>query len=138
MDTGQWPLPGDLVADDEDQEFWDACREGRLLIQQCRLCEKYYWPAGACLEHGVTAMTWVPAAGTGTVHTWTVIHQNYPNSFEDGSATNVAVVRLTEGPFMHTKIVGCSTGELRVGIPVEVDFVTIRQGVRVPLFRPAS
>jgi uncharacterized OB-fold protein len=136
--TAAWPLPGDLAPDAADQPFWDACRERTLLIQRCDQCHRYGWPAGACPEHGLEPMRWVPAAGTATLHTWTVIHQRYPNAFEDGPATNVAVVQLDEGPFLHTKIVGCDNRDLRLGMPVEVTYREVRADLTLPLFTPRA
>jgi hypothetical protein len=80
----------------------------------------------------------VPASGRGTLHTWTVIHQRYPNSFEDGPATNVAVVQLAEGPFLHTKLVDYEPARLRIGLPVEVVFVPVTDEFTLPCFRPAE
>jgi uncharacterized OB-fold protein len=132
------PLPGDVVPDRADQPFWDACRVGMLVLQFCRLCDRHLWPAGNCPDHGRAALTWVPASGQGTLHIWTVIHQKYPNSFEDGAATNVAVVRLQEGPFLHTKLMDCEPSAMRTGLPVEVAFISVADGVTLPYFRPAT
>jgi uncharacterized OB-fold protein len=131
------PLPGDFAPDNADQEFWDACRDGVFLIQQCAVCERRYWPAGSCITHGADAMSWVPASGRGRLHTWTVIHQEYPNSFEDGPATNVAVVELAEGPFFHSKVVDCANTDLSVGLSLKVVFREVAPGLTLPLFAPA-
>jgi uncharacterized OB-fold protein len=130
------PLPGDVVPDDADQPFWNACRAGILILQRCGACGRHLWPAGNCPDHGAASLSWVPASGKGTLHTWTVIHQRYPNSFEDGAATNVAVVQLAEGPFLHTKLIGCDPAEMRVGLPVTVAFADVADGVTLPYFRP--
>jgi uncharacterized OB-fold protein len=132
------PLPGDVVPDDADQPFWDSCRIGILVVQRCGQCGRHLWPAGNCPDHGAAALSWVPATGKGTLHTWTVIHQRYPNSFADGAAGVVAVVRLEEGPFLHSRLVGCEPGAMRVGLPVEVEFTPVADGVTLPYFRPAA
>ncbi len=132
------PLPGDVAPDDADQPFWDSCRAGIFLVQRCGQCGRHLWPAGSCPDHGAAALSWVPASGLGTLQTWTVIHQLYPNSFEDGPATNVAVVQLAEGPFLHTKLVDYEPARLRIGLPVEVVFVPVTDEFTLPCFRPAE
>jgi uncharacterized OB-fold protein len=48
----------------------------------------------------------------------------------------VAVVRLDEGPFLHTGLVDCGPDDCTVGLPVEVVFVDRPDGTTLPHFRP--
>jgi uncharacterized OB-fold protein len=128
------PLPGDVVADDLDQLFWDACRDHRFLVQRCARCGLFYWPASCCTVHGSAAMEWVEASGRGQVHTYAVIHQSYRRTFLD-VPYNVAVVRLDEGPLFHTSIIDCI--KVEVGLRVQVAFVDY-ESFTLPLFRPSQ
>lgn len=121
-----------------DLPFWEATREHRLLVHRCGRCGRSYWPATCCVEHGGDAMEWVPASGRGTLHTWTVYHHAYTPEFADRVPYVVAVVRLDEGPFMHTGIAGCDPDALTVGMPVEVAFEDRDDGTALPHFRPLS
>jgi len=47
-------------------------------------------------------------------------------------------VRLDEGPFFHTDIVGCAPSEVAIGLPVEVMFEEAAEGWVLPHFRPIS
>jgi hypothetical protein len=38
---------------------------------------------------------------------------------------------------MMTNVVGCDFAELRVGMPLHVDFEDIGEGFHIPVFRPA-
>ena len=133
--TGSPPLPGDVVPDDLDQPFWDACRDHTFLLHRCSRCGTYYWPASCCTVDGSSHMEWVQGSGRGQVHTFTVTHHLYGRTFRD-VPYNVAVVRLDEGPLFHTSIVDCD--DIFVGLEVEVVFHDTGEGFTLPLFRPAG
>jgi uncharacterized protein len=124
--------------DELDLPFWEACRRHELLVHRCGRCGRSYWPATCCVEHGGEDMAWVPAAGTGMLHTWTVYHHAYTPEMADRLPYVVAVVRLDEGPFLHTGLVGCGPDDCAVGLPVEVVFVDRPDGTTFPHFRPIS
>lgn len=128
------PLPGDVVEDAIDQPFWDACRDHVLLVYRCRICAESFWPAGCCPRHGMEDMAWVPSTGAGRLHTWTVVHQKYSKSFTD-ERTIVAVVKLDEGPLIHTNLIGSDGMDLQIGMPVEVIFHTIDTDTILPVFQ---
>jgi uncharacterized protein len=120
--------------DDLDAPFWEACTRAEFLLYRCTVCGRHYWPAGCCLEHGLTSMEWTPASGRGTLHTYTVFYRPYHPAFVPPYA--VAVVKLEEGPFFHTNIVDCPIDDLEVGMAVEVTFEG--DGRPMPFFRPTS
>lgn len=128
------PLPGDVVEDAIDQPFWDACRGHVLLVYRCGICAESFWPAGCCPRHGMEDMEWVPANGTGSLHTWTVVHQKYSKSFTE-ERTVVAVVKLDEGPLMHTNLIGSDGTDLQIGLPVEVTFQKTNTESVLPVFQ---
>lgn len=130
------PSPLDVAPDELDLPFWEATRQHQLLVHRCGRCSRCYWPATCCVTHGGDHMSWVPAAGTGTLHTWTVYHHAYAPHLADQVPYVVGVVTLDEGPFMHTSIVGCEPADLAVGLPVEVAFEDLEDGTALPRFRP--
>jgi uncharacterized protein len=129
------PFPSDMVEDNIDQPFWDACTRHELILYRCRICDRRFWPAGGCNLHGMADMDWVPASGRGRLHTWTVIHQTYALSFTSGPAV-IAVVRLDEGPLIHSRLVECAEDQLVTDMPLEVTYEEVAEGVVLPLFRP--
>jgi uncharacterized OB-fold protein len=131
-------LPIDVAPDDLDQPFWDGCVRGEFLVQQCADCERCYWPATCCPEHGGAPMRWTPASGRGVVHTFTVYHHPFDPSSVDRVPYVVAVIRLDEGPFFHSDVIDCNHADVFVGMPVEVVFEHVAPDVAIPHFRPVG
>jgi uncharacterized OB-fold protein len=119
-----------------DLPMWEACRRGELLIHRCDLCGRVSWPSWSCTEHGGQAMSWTLAAGTGTLHTFTVYHHTYSPSSPRPTPYVVAIVRLDEGPDVHTSIVGCAPELCHIGMRVAVEFQDHPDGYSLPVFRP--
>lgn len=128
------PLPD---VSERMRPFWDAAREGRLVIQACARCSARHFPAAetcdGCLRGD--ALGWVAASGRGTVFSYVVMHQVYDPAFAAAAPYAVLDVKLEEGPRMISGIVGCDPAELRVGMPVAIEFET-RGELNLPLFRP--
>jgi uncharacterized OB-fold protein len=129
-------LPHQVAPDDLDDPFWAGCVDHEFLLHRCRECGRAYWPASSCLDHGTTAMEWVPARGTGEVFTYTVFHHAYDPRFADRVPYALAVVQLDEGPFFHTDILECDAGDVYVGMRVEVVYEDVAVDLAIPHFRP--
>ena len=127
------PLPEQVMQDVLDKPFWEAVNRREFLLHQCQLCNRFYWPASCCVIHGGEAMKWVPASGRGAVFTYTIFYRQYHPAFIP--PYNVAVVKLDEGPFFHTNVIGGSADALWVGMPVEVTFEELVPGSLLPKFR---
>ena len=117
----------------ETQPFWDAAKEGRLLIKHCTRCEKAHWyPREICPFCHRKKTLWKQASGRGAIYTYSVMRR----AAEPFAA---AYVTLEEGPAMLTNIVECDLDTLFIGMPVEVCFAPTRPaGLFVPVFRPAT
>lgn len=121
------------------QPFWDATREGRLLIQQCAQCKaNIFYPRLFCPECHSDRLGWVEASGKGTVYAYTVVHNNSPSAFLADVPYVVAIVRLDEGVQMCTNIVGCDPAAVRCDMPVTVVFDPIDDEFTLPKFKPAQ
>ncbi len=131
-------LPADVVLDARDKEFWDAAARHQLVLHQCQVCKKHYWPASCCLDHGIEHMKWVPARGKGVLFTYTIYYRPLNPAWRDDVPYNFAVVELAEGPFMFGNIVGCANDDLKCGMPLEVVFDDVAPGVAVPKFKPVG
>jgi uncharacterized OB-fold protein len=132
--TIEKPLP---EPDEASKPFWDGGMEGRLMLMRCTDCGAWRLPARAhcpsCLSEGVA---WEEASGRGTVRTFGIMHQRYHPAFAAELPYNVAVVELEEGPRLPTNIVGVANAEIRVGMPVVVEWER-HADVALPKFRPA-
>ena len=130
--TTNRPVP---IADERSAPFFDAARQGRLLIRRCPACARYLAPQReTCDACGSESLEWAPAAGKGKLYSFVVMHQVLHPGFRDEGPYNVAVVELDEGPRMTTNVVGTPASELRVGMPLDVVFEDLGD-VAVPKFR---
>ena len=122
-------------SDDIDMPFWDACARGEFLVYRCGICERSYWPAAMCVQHGNRDMAWVAASGRGIVHDYVIMRHAYRPEHADRVPYNVSVIQLEEGPFFHSNVVDCPVDELRSGLAVDVVFEPHESGLTVPRFR---
>lgn len=128
-----------IERDDPSAPFFDAAREGRLLIRRCPACGRLFVPHQDHCPDG-DELEWVAAEGTATLVTWTVDH-GAGVSPELTSATGAGevsgIVELTEGPWLHTAVPGVDPAALEAGLAMRVEFVTLGGGEPVPTFVPA-
>ena len=123
----------------ESQPFWDAAKDGKLLIQRCTACgEAIFYPRPFCPDCWSDQVEWIEASGKATLYTWSVVHRNDLPPFPERVPYVAAVVDLEEGPRMLTNVVECPFEELAVGMPLEVTFTDISERFTLPVFRPAS
>ncbi len=116
----------------ESQPYFDAAREGRLLVKHCKSCgQNHFYPRSLCPFCFSDATEWKDAAGTGEIYTFSVVRQN------KGEVPYVlAYVTLDEGVTMMTNIVGADIGSLHIGQRVKVSFQESENGPPVTLFTP--
>ncbi len=99
------------LTDDFSQPYWDAARQGTLLIQRCRTCRRYqFYPRAHCAHCFADDPEWTPASGRGRIHTWTVIRRTPNAEFAADCPYVLAIIELDEGPRMTARIVGESDG----------------------------
>lgn len=119
------------------EPFWDATREGKLVIQKCVDCDqKIFYPRLICPSCFSQNIEWIEASGKGTVYTYTVVVNNAPSAFLDDMPYVIAVVRLDEGVQMLSNIVECDPASVHCDMPVKVAFKSINDVYTLPVFRP--
>ncbi|POX36896.1 hypothetical protein C3486_31175 [Streptomyces sp. Ru73] len=95
-----------IVMDAESRPFWDGVARGELLLQRCGGCARAVFPARAVCPHCFGAeLRPVAAAGTGTVHSKTVVHRAF-GDFAEQVPFTIALIDLDEGVRMMSRIVG--------------------------------
>jgi hypothetical protein len=137
--TAMWHLP---VGDLETAPYWDAAREGKLLIKECRACGRaFFYPRTYCPKCWSPDTVWKEASGRGSVYTFTVVYQNDLPPFRDRLPYVVAIIELEEGVRLTSNVEGVDPGEVRCGMPVAVAFREEPRSeddvVSIPVFRPA-
>jgi uncharacterized protein len=126
------------VADDDTRPFWEAARDGRLLIKRCADCgAAHFYPRPFCPRCWSQAVAWEPASGRAALYTWSVVHHNDLPPFPERLPYVAAVVDLAEGPRLQTTIVDCEPTSLRVGMALQVAFRDLTEEVTIPVFAPA-
>lgn len=118
--------------------FFDAAREGRLLIRRCAVCARVYPPQQRrCADSA--QLEWTPASGAATLVTWAVDHGAVvsPELVSAGGADSViGVVELAEGPWMNAALPGVDPAQLAAGMAMQVQFLKLGGGEPVPVFVP--
>jgi 3-hydroxyacyl-CoA dehydrogenase len=112
----------------EDQPYWQAAREGRLLTKKCQACgDVHHFPRPRCPFCGSADTQWITASGKGTIYSFT-IQRRAPRP------TAPAIVEMAEGPRIITAIVDADVHALQIGDEVEVTWKPTDNGPPVPLF----
>jgi uncharacterized OB-fold protein len=134
-DVAGRPLP---APDAVSAPYWEAAAEGRLLFQQCTVCgNRQFYPRAMCTACA-GAVEWLESSGRGTVHTFTVIRQNWSEPFKSQLPYVVAMVDLDEGVRMMAGLTDCEPDDVRIGMAVEAYTVEVEDGLGIPFFRPVE
>lgn len=117
--------------------FWEGVARGELLLQRCADCGQLRHPPGPMCP-SCHSLRWEtrPASGRGVVHSYVVMHYPAIPPFE--MPHPVVLVDLEEGVRFVAGIRGVAPENIRIGMPVEVEFIEVEPGFRVPGFRPRS
>jgi uncharacterized protein len=117
--------------------FWDATREGRLLLQWCTACARPVWyPREMCPRCLGSTLEWRESQGRGVVYAYTVEHKAQTRALEVPYV--VALVELDEGVRLLSNVVGRPPERVAVGDRVRVTWEALSDGRRLPLFEPVD
>ncbi len=128
----QSPVPDEL-----DQPFWDACNEGRLLIQNCTSCDRLqHPPEPECFGCGsADDLEWREMSGRGRIHSYSAVYDNTVALRIQDQPFNLAVIELEEDPeiTLVSNLPGIPLDEVEIGAAVTVTFEeTHATGQKVP------
>lgn len=129
------PAPGlPPLPDEFSRAYWDAARDGTLLIQRCRSCGRcQFYPRGHCAACFAPDPEWIPASGHGRVHACTVIRRTPNAEFAADCPYVLAIIELDEGPRLTARIVG-DVGDIACDEPVHVVFTPAGETFVLPNF----
>ena len=130
------PVPNELT-----EPFWQAVNNRQLVIQRCQQCQRYaHPPVGVCINCLSSDLAYEPVSGKGTVHSFTITYDARQPAFEAIQPYAVAVIQLAEQDdlFMLSNLPGTSLDDVKVGLPVEVDFEALDESHLIPQFKAAS
>ena len=85
----QSPIPDEL-----SKPFWDACNEGRLVMQTCTACDRMQYPPDqTCYQCGSKDnLEWKEVSGRGKIHGYAVMHDCRIRTLQEDQPFNLAIV----------------------------------------------
>ena len=127
-----------ITTDSWTEPFWLASRDERLVAPRCAACGAFRLPPTPfCPECQSQAVEWVELSGRATVFSYSIV-RGLP---EHPELTLVPVVlELAGAPGVHllSNAVDVDPDVVRIGTTLEVGFVEIADGWKLPVFRPAE
>ncbi|MGW8378462.1 bifunctional MaoC family dehydratase N-terminal/OB-fold nucleic acid binding domain-containing protein [Streptomyces sp. ODS28] len=125
------------VINRDNAGFWEGVARHELLIQRCEDCAalRFPWLPG-CNACGSEHWSTVRASGRGTVYSYVVMHHPPFPAFDPPYA--VALVELAEGVRMISDVTGVPYEKVRIGMPVELEFLRVDEELELPVFRAAD
>lgn len=117
--------------------FWNGLAAHKLLIQRCASCGRLqHPPAPMCPGCHGFEMESVEASGRGTVHSFVVAHHPPIPPFEYPNV--IALVELEEGTRLVSRLAGIGPDDVRIGMPVQVEFEQVDEDLVLHRFRPTA
>jgi len=124
---GYWWLP-----------YWEAGRQRELRFQRCVACRQWRFPPGpmcpACLS---LESEWARASGRAKLVSWVVVHPPVLPVWKERCPFVVVLVECEEGVRTMGGLLDASAADLRMDMPMAVDFAPSPDGDLVPQWRIA-
>ena len=133
--------PADIIGlstSPSTEPFWQAAAEHRLVVPRCTSCGTYRLPpAPFCFNCRAQEVEWIDHDGAGEIYSFTVIRHAVIPQVADALPFVAAVVELpgTGGCRLVGNVVDCDPDDVRIGLPVTLDWYDVRAGESVPVFR---
>jgi uncharacterized OB-fold protein/acyl dehydratase len=113
--------------------WWEACDQGKLLIQRCGDCGTLrHPPRPMCGKCQSTHWDSIEASGRGSVFSFTVIHHPPIPGYE--FPIPVALIDLEEGTRICANVAGCRPEDIHIGMKVECLFEDVDESMKLPFF----
>ena len=130
------PIP---VPDASSKPFWDACNQGRLIVQHCTMCDrKQFPPEATCRECGWNLhLSWLETSGRGVIVGYSVTYDTRIQAWAPDQPFNNAIIALEEDPAIkfHSNLPGVPVDQVPVWARVAVEFQELEPGLKIPEWR---
>ena len=118
------------------EPFWEAARNGKLIIQYDPVVKKYqFYPRSVSIFTGRSNLEWREVPGKGTLYSFTDIHVA-PPGFEDLAPYMIGVIELDEGVRMMTPLQGITMDDAVLGMRMRVCWQKLSDEITYPAFEP--
>jgi uncharacterized OB-fold protein len=112
------------IRDERSAPFFDALRDGRLLLWRCRPHGHISAPEVMfCAECDANDLEWTDAAGTGSIVSWTALHSRPDDAGATTVTAHVGLVELVEGPWLLARLMSHDADQVRTGAAVELQVI---------------
>ncbi|GLT02652.1 acyl dehydratase [Sphingobium jiangsuense] len=118
------------------EPYWEATREGRLVIQYCRKSGQYqFYPRPVSVFTGSRDLEWREVSGRGVVFTYTVANMARP-PFAGHTPFLVAAITLDEGVNVIGNLINCPLDKAAIGMRVRKTWAPLPDGTNLLMFEP--
>jgi len=115
----------------ENQAYWDAAAQGRLLVKHCATCgNSHFYPRAICPHCFSDQTEWRESRGAGSIYSFSVMRRV-------AQPYAIAYVALDDGVTVMSNIVDCDLDALAIGQRVKVAFRPSNGSLMIPVFVPA-
>ena len=116
--------------------FYEYCNRRELRFQRCSSCDAWrHMPRESCEACGSFEWSWELSSGRGTLFSWTIIHRALHPAYADDVPYTVVVVEMEEGVRLVSRLVDVSNDDLKLGLPLQVQFEDVTPEVTMHAFR---
>jgi uncharacterized protein len=120
---------------EETAAFWEAARDGRLVVEQCTACGMASFPPrGICRACRARAMAPLEITSEGVVYSLTVNHQRWRPDLDVPFA--IVLVEFPDHPGVRVagRLRGIDPEGARIGMTVDIGFEPGPDGFAIPSF----
>ncbi len=118
----------------DNMGYWEGINRHELVFQRCKECGTWrHPPRPVCPKCRSFEKEWAPSTGKGTVYSWVTYQESPHPGFK--APYSVVLLEMEEGVRLVSNMVDIKPEEISIGMPVEVVFEDIAEGLTLPKFR---
>jgi uncharacterized OB-fold protein len=118
----------------DNMGYWEGINRHELVFQRCKECGTWrHPPRPVCPKCRSFEKDWAPSTGKGTVYSCVTYQESPHPGFK--APYSVVLVEMEEGVRLVSNMVDIKSEEISIGMPVEVVFEDIAEGLTLPKFR---
>lgn len=126
----------EIAMDSWSEPFWQAGGEGRVVMQQCRHCDTFRWPAGPfCPQCHQQEAEWAPV-GQARLYSFTVVPVPSANKDTPPACRIPALAEFDDAPGVRlvSVLIDADPHGVTIGAPLEIEWRPAANGM-APVFR---
>lgn len=121
----------------DNKWWWDACDEGKVLIQRCKSCQTLrHPPRPMCGECQSTEWDSIESSLDGEIFSFVEMHHPRVPGYQ--YPLIVAVINLAEGTRIVANVVGCDVADIHIGMKIKGKVEQVDEKTMLPQFYPTA